>query len=223
MSNLKPNLIIYFFTLLMLLSIVACEQSTKKQKALQTIEDNITLKKKNLIKEFYLKQFWKKIDTLDLDTVTVFGNSQMYYHQLPSAFFRMTRLKFVHLDTETNLDTLTDEIDQLIELEILEITKSNLKYLPKNIGKLTNLKKLTIAWGGGLTEIPPEIGNLSKLEELDLFRNKLTTLPDEISKLKNLKKLILGDNNFSEFERSRISRLLPKCEIQFEINTVYRK
>ena len=193
------------------------------QKPSITLEDSITMRQKVIQREFCLKQFWNKTDTLKLDTVTVFKNSLMCYNKLPSAFFRMTRLKHVQLDTEIKFDTLTEEIGQLIELEILEITKSNLKYLPKSIGKLTNLKKLTVAWGGGLTEIPPEVGNLSKLEVLDLFRNKLTTLPHQISKLKHLKKLILGENNFSESERSRISKLLPNCEIQFEIHSVYRK
>lgn len=181
-------------------------------------KDSLTKKQEVVLREFCFKQFWKNIDTLHLDTVTVFRNSQMCYNKLPSVFFRMTRLKKVQLDTEIKFDTLSDEIDQLTELEILEITKSKLKFLPKSIGKLTNLKKLTVAWGGNLTEIPPEVGNLSKLEELDLFRNKLTTLPDEISKLKHLKKLFLGENNFNESERKRISGLLPKCEIQFDFH-----
>jgi hypothetical protein len=191
------------------------------KKPSKEFEDSITEKYEVIFKEYCLKQFWKNTDTLNLDTVTVFRNSQMCYNKLPKAFFRMTHLKFVHLDTQLKLDTLADEIGQLIDLEILEITKSNLKYLPKSIGKLINLKKLTVAWGGGLTEIPPEIGNLSKLEELDLFRNRITTLPNEISKLKHLKKLILGENNFSELEKNRISGLLPKCEIQFLIHKAY--
>lgn len=142
----------------------------------------------------------------------------MCYHHLPAAFFKMVNLTSVHLDTQINLDTLTGDIGKLVNLEVLEITKSKLKYLPKEIGTLKHLKKLTIAWGGELTEIPAEIGNLVRLEELDLFRNKLTTLPTEITNLKRLKKLILGENNFTENEKKRISKLLPNCEIHFSFS-----
>lgn len=201
---------------------LSCNNSSE-QKSSVTSADSLKLKLDAIRNDYCLKQFWKGIDTLHFDTVTVFENSLMCYDRLPLGFFSMTHLKFVRLDTETQLDTLTDDIGKLNNIEILEITKSNLKYLPKNIGKLKNLKKLTVAWGMQLTEIPSEIGNLSNLEELDLFRNKLTTLPNEIANLKRLRKLILGENIFTEKERNRISSLLPNCEIQFELNRDYRK
>lgn len=219
LPTMRINLLINIFFLILFIS---CDYAGD-QKSFGTAADSLTVKQNAIRNEYCLKQFWKGIDTLYLDTITGFKNSLMCYNRLPSSFYKMTHLKSIQLDTETQLDTLTNEIGNLIGLEVLEITKSKLKYLPKNIGKLKNLKQLTIAWGGQLTEIKPEIGNLNKLEELDLFRNRLTTLPDEIANLKQLKKLILGENDFTEKERNRISKLLPNCEIQFDFKSVYQK
>ncbi|EMJ57574.1 leucine rich repeat protein [Leptospira interrogans serovar Valbuzzi str. Duyster] len=66
-------------------------------------------------------------------------------------------------------------------------------------------------------KFPDEILRLQNLEWLDFNENQLTTLPEEIGSLSNLKGLYLqGSNFFSEKEKEKIQKLLPKCEIHFE-------
>jgi Leucine-rich repeat (LRR) protein len=127
----------------------------------------------------------------------------------------LKNLKVVQIDPSGLLE-ISSDIENLTKLTSLEITKSQLTTIPKEIGKLHNLRVLSISWGGQLESIPKEIGNLKKLEKLDLWRNNLTSLPSTIKNLKNLKQLRLGENNFSLEEQSRIRELLPKCEVIFE-------
>ncbi len=203
------NLVIVFIGFCF--SCTSNESSTSNNLNLDKISQS-----RSLYERYCLESFWKGYDTLNLKKITDFKNSLMCFRSIPIKFFEMKQLRNVELDTEVNMDTLQSNISNLVFLETLIITKSNLKNLPKEIGTLKRLRKLTIAWGRSLVEVPPEIGNLTNLEELDLFRNNLTNLPKEISNLKKLKLLKLGENNFSDFERNKIVKALPNCKIYFD-------
>jgi len=161
------------------------------------------------------REFWSNIEISDLDNLEVIKGPTVNCQELPSRFYTLTNLKVVQIDPH-GLLKISPDIQNLTKLERLEITKSNLTTLPKEIGELQNLRVLTIGWGGQLKSVPQEIGNLENLEVLDLWRNNLTILPKTIGNLKNLKQLRLGENNFSQEERSRIRELLPNCEIIFD-------
>ena len=67
-------------------------------------------------------------------------------------------------------------INELINLQELDLTNSQLTQVPPEIGYLTNLQKL---WFGNnkLTLVPPEIGRLTNLRTLFLSSNQLTQVP----------------------------------------------
>jgi len=78
-------------------------------------------------------------------------------------------------------------------IEELEIKRSGLKEIPKNILNSATLKKLILA-ENNIEVIPSDIQNLSQLEELILTNNNIKKLPNEIFNLTHLKKLDLENN-----------------------------
>lgn len=107
----------------------------------------------------------------------------------------LTHLTFDYYD-----DTiLTSDIGNLNKLQFLELGKSKLQILPKEIGQLKELKKMSLStnWGQAI-EIPSEIGNLQQLEEIDWSWCRIKKLPESIGNLRELKKLSLWGSNLTE-------------------------
>ncbi len=121
------------------------------------------------------------------------------------------------------------EICSLDNLEVLEITDSDIEAIPPEIGKLKKLKHFVFSGkGGGIVDLsipgaigqlsnlesltfsmlhveklPPTIGNLNKLKKLDLRENNiLQELPEEIGQLGHLKELIVYRNTLNELPES---------------------
>ncbi|MBD2092339.1 leucine-rich repeat domain-containing protein [Microcoleus sp. FACHB-1515] len=80
-----------------------------------------------------------------------------------------------------------------MNLQILNIFKSQLTELPPEIGQLANLRTIQLC-NAQLTELPPEIEPLKALENLVLSGNRLVKLPLEIQQLNNLQYLDLNNN-----------------------------
>ncbi len=102
-----------------------------------------------------------------------------------------------HKGSYTNL---TEALKNPNEVRILDLSRSKLKILPKEIGQLQNLQILN-SENNQLTTLPKEIGKLQNLQELHLQNNQLTTLPEEIGQLQNLKVLHLNNNNSLLFQK----------------------
>jgi len=134
--------------------------------------------------------------------------------RLPSEFWNLSKLKRLDLNT-CLIEELPSEIKNLTELTFLNLEINKLSKLPIEIGALNKLEVLYL-YGNLLTVVPKEIGNLTNLKQLDLSRNKLTFLPKEMANLTNLKSLYLIDNNFSETEKEKVRKILPKCKVVFE-------
>lgn len=103
---------------------------------------------------------------------------------------------------------------RLTSLDELSMSSSRITYVSPEIGKLKNLRILILNFNQ-IKSLPKEIGNLSKLLYLELGNNQLTSLPEEIMYLTSLQELHIERNNFSETEKQRIKKLLPKCIIHF--------
>lgn len=75
----------------------------------------------------------------------------------------------------------------------LDLSRSELHELPKEIGALKNLRQLNL-YDNILTELPSEIGLLSNLTHLALGYNRLRALPAEVGQLTSLRTLTLEVN-----------------------------
>ncbi len=94
------------------------------------------------------------------------------------------------------LETLPEDIGNLIHLTKLDLNGNRLTSLPVSISNLTNLTELYLN-GHKLTTLPESICNLTNLTRLDLNGGFLGSLPDSITNLINLKVLKLNNNQFN--------------------------
>ena len=78
----------------------------------------------------------------------------------------------------------------------MDLSRNQLKEIPKEIGELVTLKFLKIN-SNKINKVPQEIGNLVNLELLEVTNNLIETIADEIFRLTNLKVLNLGFNKLS--------------------------
>ncbi len=108
---------------------------------------------------------------------------------------------------------LTEALKNPNEVRILDLSRSKLKILPKEIGQLQNLQILN-SENNQLTTLPKEIGKLQNLQELHLQNNQLTTLPEEIGQLQNLKVLHLNNNQLTTLPEE-IGKLQNLQELEF--------
>ena len=122
-------------------------------------------------------------------------------------------LKLQTLDLRrSQIAALPKEIGNLNGLQTLDLGGSQITELPKEIGNLNGLQTLYL-WGSQITELPKEIGNLKGLQTLDLRRSQITELPKEIGNLKGLQTLYLYGTKISKSEIDKLRKKLPNCEI----------
>lgn len=126
---------------------------------------------------------------------------------------------------------------QVEEVFCLDISGTDMKTIPVQVGSFTDLIRLNVS-NNRLTELngifarnqsmlfldarqnkirnlSAGIRNLSFLRELDLSENELETLPSEMAQLKNLRILNLSGNMIPDAEQDRIRELLPNCSVYF--------
>lgn len=108
----------------------------------------------------------------------------------------------------SKLKTLPKEIFLLKNLQELNLSKNQLIELPEEIGELINLQLLDIS-SNDLQSLPASIGKLKKLKKISAGRNEIIAIPAQIGELENLEILDLWDNNLSEFpdEMGKLKKL----------------
>lgn len=113
--------------------------------------------------------------------------------EIPSEVFENKSIKVLKL-YGNKLESITEEIGQLENLEKLFIGRNNLTSLPDAIGQLKNLKILSAQYNL-IDSLPSSLGEMTNLEQIILNQNKLTFLPSTIGELKNLDVLKLNFNS----------------------------
>lgn len=83
----------------------------------------------------------------------------------------------------------------LINLENLDLSNNRIREIPKELGNLINLEYLNLA-GNKIREIPKELGNLFRLGILYLNLNNIKSLPKELGNLRSLRMLYAYNNIF---------------------------
>ncbi|XP_007037695.2 PREDICTED: disease resistance protein At4g27190 isoform X2 [Theobroma cacao] len=74
-------------------------------------------------------------------------------------------------------------------LQVLDLSHTSIKCLPKSLPRLVALKKLLLRRCQLFMELSPQVAKLSNLQELDLDETQIMDLPREIGKLLNLRHL----------------------------------
>lgn len=101
----------------------------------------------------------------------------------------MELIELCRISPEESLETIFERVLR----KNLELSESNLEYLPTQLKELRTLLSLNIR-KNNLTEIPEWIGNLKNLTSLVATHNSIQTLPASFTKLQQLRVLNLENN-----------------------------
>ncbi|XP_021801083.1 probable LRR receptor-like serine/threonine-protein kinase At1g07650 [Prunus avium] len=117
---------------------------------------------------------------------------------LPPALVKLTYLKQVNLGQNYLSGSIPHEWTST-KLEFLVLSVNNLSgSIPGYLGSITTLRALALESNLFSGTVPPELGKLVNLEKLYLRANNLTgELPLALTNLTKLKELQIGSNNFT--------------------------
>ncbi|XP_066963781.1 LOW QUALITY PROTEIN: leucine-rich repeat-containing protein 40-like [Macrobrachium rosenbergii] len=109
------------------------------------------------------------------------------------------------------LTTIAPKINNLMSLQILDLSDNCLSSLPSTMGDLTCLQRLNLSHNK-LEEVPASLFMLPDLRSLQLDHNKLNGLPDDMGNLNVLEYLDVSNNDLTELPLSigylqRLSKL----------------
>ena len=137
-----------------------------------------------------------------IDTTTTLDISQIYVETLPDNIGDLVNLEDIYIENEF-ITTIPDSIGNLVRLKKMVITScKSLTSIPDSIGSLQNLERIYITTNKKLTKIPESIGNLQNLLVMKLNGNKLTTLPESIGRLQKLESIIVSYNQLTSLPES---------------------
>ncbi|GLJ28849.1 hypothetical protein SUGI_0568490 [Cryptomeria japonica] len=111
--------------------------------------------------------------------------------KVPKAF-GFPYIRSLLLAGNTSLKEIPKEvIGSMTALRVLDLSRTALQSLPKNVGNLKHLACLRLCFVP-IKKLPYSVGNLRNLQVLDLYQANITQLPSSISKLTSLKLLDIG-------------------------------
>lgn len=107
------------------------------------------------------------------------------------------------------LKELSEDIQCLPALALLDVHSNELVSLPHNIGQLHNLTRLVLSHNN-LEELVPEVWSLPCLQCLKLDYNQFTMFPEDMGQLRTLEELDVGHNKLVSLPQSvgDLSKLL---------------
>ncbi|KAL3506839.1 hypothetical protein ACH5RR_032221 [Cinchona calisaya] len=121
------------------------------------------------------------------------------------------KLKRLFLQRNTRLTSIPESFfDSMPCLQVLNLSKTNIRSLPPSVFRLTRLQALILRHCQCLSEIPPEIGKLESIEILDINGTEIYSLPVTIGRLSLLKHLHVSfhgyfdDNKFHKKPKNLI-------------------
>lgn len=90
-----------------------------------------------------------------------------------------------------------DWLKKRIQNDELNLSKSSVYKLPKEIGQLKSVKSVNVS-NCSFSSVPQVLGKLPKLEKIDLSHNRIYNLPIHFSKMRSLKYLNVSNNGFRD-------------------------
>ncbi len=157
-----------------------------------------------------------------LDQITHFDLERNPLAEFPLDLLALKGLSWLNLD-QCNLQTMPEEIGQLLNLETLSLIGNPLKSLPDGICHLINLTFLRLG-DCNLDALPDRIGDLQKLESLSMNFPTLGDFPPSMQALTSLRGLYLGpvDVDASRAVIEKLIAWLPYCDICVDEQVVAR-
>ncbi|XP_050882293.1 putative disease resistance protein At3g14460 [Lathyrus oleraceus] len=114
-----------------------------------------------------------------------FLSNKVVHELLPT----MKQLRVLSLSNYKSITVVPKTIGNLLYLQYLNLSHTNIERLPSETCKLCNLQFLLLGGCKRLTELPEDMGQLFNLRYLDVSDTALTEMPVQIAKLKNLQTL----------------------------------
>lgn len=141
-----------------------------------------------------------------------------HFVTLPTVSCRMTELKELFINNNA-IESVRDEVEGLVHLQVLHLQHNKLTKLPSNIGQLISLVILNLE-NNELTILPSEIQQLKKLTKLLLANNKLIELPGTIIYLDNLEELHVANNQLKQLPGEDFSCLKSLKQLNIANNDI---
>ncbi|XP_058721755.1 putative disease resistance protein At3g14460 [Vicia villosa] len=101
----------------------------------------------------------------------------------------MKQLRVLSLSSYKSITKVPDSIGNLLCMQYLNLSHTNIERLPSEICELYRLQFLLLAGCKRLTELPEDMGKLISLRYLDVSDTALREMPVQIAKLENLQTL----------------------------------
>ena len=127
--------------------------------------------------------------------------------------FTFKNLQYLDL-SKNNFKYLPDSFNMLPNLQVLIVSKCGLEKLPAHIGDLKNLKHININQNN-ITRIPYSFGLLEKLEYADVWSNDLEAYPESLKELKKLRWMDLRNILIPLDKQNELKQYLPHTIIEF--------
>ncbi|CAK8564612.1 unnamed protein product [Lathyrus sativus] len=109
-------------------------------------------------------------------------SNQVIHDLLPT----MKQLRLLSLSNYKNITEVPKSIGDLLYLQYLNLSHTNIERLPSETCNLYNLQFLLLGGCKRLTELPEDMGKLVNLHHLDVSDTSLKKMPVQIAKLENL-------------------------------------
>jgi len=133
--------------------------------------------------------------------------------EFPVEIFKFKNLQ--HLDlSKNNFKYLPDSFNLLPQLQVLILSKCGLQKIPAHIGDLKNLKHININQNS-IERIPYSFGLLENLEYADIWSNELEAWPESMKELKKLKWMDLRNILIPLDKQNELKNYLPHTQIEF--------
>lgn len=132
-------------------------------------------------------------EVLNEPSIQVLNLSNNQIKSIPQALANLTDLRQLNLNNNPHLDVYSFDWSALQDLEVLQLSRTDLNSLPSSIGLCQNLRQLKL-YRNELFEFPQDIIELFRLELLDLSYNQIPSIPDWIAEFSRLKRLHLEWN-----------------------------
>lgn len=136
-----------------------------------------------------------------------------YYQleKLPSKLNTLQSLREVHLSGNKIRDW--ENICQLKNLKILDLSNNHLEHISSSIKQLKFLEELHLS-NNKVIQLPIELKELKNLKILNLSKNAITELPDWIGELDNLETLNITQNQLSSIPESLLQLPLKSLHLK---------